>query len=91
MLEKLKKLLNVKAWIENFGAKLLVDKGVKHGATAIVGLLSSVYFLNKIQPTLNSAGISIDHTKLLEYLTLLFGGAAGLLVNYVQRVLNHED
>lgn len=91
MLDKLKNLLNPKAWIENAVAKWLMTKGVKHATAGVIGLMGSVLFTTKIKPVLDSLGIEINQTQLAEGLTVLFTGLAGSLMNLVTKVIYHSE
>lgn len=89
-MDKLKNLFNVKAWFENIVAKFILNKGVKHGTAAIVGLLGTAVFAAKVKPILDQLGISINQEQLTAGLTVMLTGAAGALINTIQRVMNHE-
>lgn len=89
MFTKLKNLFNVKAWIQNFVGKMIIDKGVKHGVTVVIGLLGSAVFTAKVKPVLDQLGISIDMAHLAEGLTVFFGAGAGWLVNWLLKVMDH--
>lgn len=91
MIEKIKNLLNPKAWLENAVSKWLLTKGVKHATAGIIGLLSSVFFTTKIKPILDQFGIQIDTAHLAEGLTVFFTGLAGSVMNLVTKVLYHEE
>lgn len=86
MLKKIGNLLNVKAWIENFLFKTVVNKGVKHAVTVIVGLVMGA----KIQALLTAWGVTIDPTQLQTELTVFFGGAAGWLINWAIKVMDKD-
>lgn len=90
MIDKIKNLFDVKLWVENFISKMVVSKGVKHGVTVVVGLLGSAVFTLKVKPVLDQLGVSIDTTKLSEGLTVFFGAAAGWLVNWAIKVMEHD-
>jgi len=86
MLDKIKTWLNPLTWIEQFLFKELRDKGVKHAVTAITGLLGSVFFVQKIQPLLEKAGMTIDQNTLTVAITGFCAGIAGWIINFVERV-----
>ena len=91
MIDKLKKLLNLRAWIENAATKFLLTKGVKHATAGVLGLLTSVFFTTKVKPILDQFGIQIDTIHLAESLTVLFTGLAGSLMNWITKVIYHGD
>lgn len=91
MFKKIGNLFNVKAWLESFVAKMVLEKGVKHAVTAVVGLLGSAVFLTKVQPVLTQLGIDIDPKELAAGLTVFFGGAAGWLINWAQKTMGKND
>lgn len=90
MFDKLKNLLNVKGWLENFVAKTVVSKAVKHATSAVVGLLGSVVFTVKVKPILDSFGISVDPVHLAEGLTVMLTGLAGSLMNVAIKVMDEK-
>jgi hypothetical protein len=61
----------------------VIGKLAKHGATAIVGLISAPMFVEKIQPILDQIGITINEGNLEAGLIVLLTGAAGALWNYI--------
>jgi hypothetical protein len=61
----------------------VIQKVAKHGATAIIGLLSSVVFIGKVKPILDSLGIVIDQGQLETGLIVLFTGLMGGLWNFI--------
>lgn len=86
MLKKLGNLLNLKAWVENFLLKTLLNKGVKHAVTVVIGLIMGA----KIQAILTTFGVDIDVTKLQTELTVLFGGLAGSFINWAIKVMDKD-
>lgn len=90
MLDKLKKLLNVKAWAESFVARMVLDKGVKHATTAIVGLLSSGWFVAKVAPILTQYGVNIDPIAFQAGVAAALSGVAGWLINWAQKAMNKD-
>lgn len=84
--EKLKNLFNVKKWASEFVLKLILNKGVKHGVTVVVGLLAGV----KVQAILTQYGIGVDMEHFQAQLTVLFGGLAGSFINWAQKVMDPD-
>lgn len=84
MLDKLK------AWIiGSVIMKKVVQKVAKHAATALMGLLSSIIFTDKVKPVLDSLGITIDQSELGAGLVVLITGLLGGLWNFIDhRFLN---
>lgn len=91
MLTKIKNLFNVKAWFESMFGKLILNKGVKHAVSVIMGLLGSAYFTTKIEPILQQAGISINEAELQAGLTVWFGSLAGILHNALIHYLYKDE
>ncbi len=74
----------IKSWIlGSVIMKKVIQKVAKHGATAIIGLLSSVVFIGKVKPILDSLGIVIDQGQLETGLIVLFTGLMGGLWNFI--------
>ncbi len=90
MLKRIGKLFNIKAWIESFLLKTVVNKGSKHATSTVVGLLGSAVFVSKVKPVLDQFGIVIDQTQLAAGLTVLFGGVAGWVNNWMIKVLDKD-
>lgn len=86
MLKKLGNLFNVKAWIESFLLKTVVNKGVKHAVTAVIGLLAGA----KLSALLSQYGVTLDQAQLQTELTVLFGGMAGWLVNWGLKAMDKD-
>ncbi len=86
MIKKLLKLVNVKNWIETFVTKLILNKGVKHAVTVAVGLIMGA----KVQAIAQQFGVTIDASQLQAELTILFGGLAGALINWGQKILDKD-
>jgi hypothetical protein len=63
--------------------KKVIQKVAKHGATAIIGLLSSVVFIGKVKPILDSLGIVIDVGQLQAGIIVLLTGLLGGLWNFI--------
>ncbi len=55
----------------------VVAKFVKHGITALVGLVAA-------HPVLNDAGISIDYSKLETWSVIALTGLAGSAWNFIE-------
>lgn len=88
---KVKNLFDFKSWMENFVAKTLMTKAVKHGVAAIVGLLSSAIFIGKVKPVLDRFGIAIDPINLAAGLTAAFTGLTGLIMNWAMKVMYKDE
>lgn len=74
----------LKSWIlGSVIMKKVIQKVAKHGATALVGLLSSVVFTGKVKPILDSLGIVIDVSQLEAGLIVLITGLLGGLWNFI--------
>jgi hypothetical protein len=80
----------VKAWVTQFAAKMILDKGVKHAVSAVLGLLGTAVFAAKVKPVLDQLGVSVDPNQLAVGLTAFFSGAAGWLINWAQKVASHN-
>lgn len=87
MLEKLKNLINPKAWVENVIFKKVIQKGVKAAVGIIVGLASSPTFSTHIEPIINKLlsafDISLTQNQLENGLTILIGGGFASLWNWL--------
>lgn len=86
MFKKLIGLLNLKSWAQNFFLKTMINKGVKHAVTALIGIIAGV----KIQGVLTSFGIQVNVETLQAELTVLFGGLAGAAINWGIKVLDKD-
>lgn len=86
MLKKIVNLLNVKAWMQNFLLKTLLNKGVKHAVTVVIGLVLGA----KVQAILTQFGVTVDVTHLQAELTVFFGGLAGALINWAIKVMDKD-
>lgn len=84
--DKVKNLLNVKKWASEFVIKLILNKGVKHAVTVIIGLITGA----KAQALLTQYGIDLDVPSFQAELTVLFGGLAGSFINWAQRVMDPD-
>jgi threonine/homoserine/homoserine lactone efflux protein len=85
-MKKLMNLLNLKKWIETFLVKTVVNKGVKHAVTVIIGLVAGA----KVQAILTQYGVQLDIPHLQAELTVMFGAAAGWLINWGLKVMDKD-
>lgn len=84
MLEKLKKLLNVKAWFEDVLYTKVGEKGAKAAGAAILGLLASPT-VAAFLPKLAAFGVEIKP----EVLALAVSSfVVGALMNWSKRVMD---
>jgi len=83
---KISNLFNVKMWFQNFILKMILNKSVKHGVTAVIGVIAGA----KVQELLTQFGISVDMAHFQAQLTVAFGAAAGAFINWAQRVLDPD-
>lgn len=88
--KKLINLLNVKNWVETFLLKTAINKGVKHLATFLAGVLASAVFTGKIKPILDASGIVIDPVALATSIGAAASGASGWLLNWAIKVLDKD-
>lgn len=86
-MKKLLKLLNIKNWIETFVGKLILNKGVKHAATFIIGFVTG----DKVQNILTQWGVSVNPDTLEKELMVLFGGIAGIILNWAQKAMDKDN
>jgi hypothetical protein len=85
--DKIKNLFNVKKWASQFVIKLILNKGVKHAVTVIIGLITGA----KVQTLLTQYGVDLDVPSFQAELTVLFGGLAGSFINWAQKVIDPDD
>ncbi len=91
MFDKIKNLFNVKAWMETLVKGFILKKGVKHATSAVIGLISGVFFSTKVKPILDQMGITIDPIHLAEGLTVFLSGLAGSLMNWGVKAMYKDE
>lgn len=90
MLEKLKNLMNIKAWLENFVLKTLVNKTTKHATTFLTGFLAGPLFMFKVKPILDHWGITVDAGTLAMSLGAAVSGLSGYVVTWIVKILDKD-
>lgn len=88
MLKKIVGLLNVKAWLEGVLVSKLIAKGVKGASAALLGVLTSPYFVAKVQPILETLGVSIDQNTLQASVVVLLTGVTASVMNWIKTKAN---
>ena len=86
------KWLNPKTYLDILIGKVIVSKVlakvVKHGATAlaglIVGAMSSPWFIENVAPVTDAMGIEVSEKGLEAGLVIVLSGIAGAILNYVK-------
>lgn len=86
MLKKIGNLFNVKNWIESFLLKTVVNKGVKHAVTAIVGIITGA----KVSALLSQYGVTVDPNQLTVELSAIFSGVVGWVFNWALKAMDKD-
>lgn len=86
MLEKLKKLLNLKAWFDDVLYSKVVTKGTKMAAVAILALLASPK-VAAVLPQLSAFGVDVKPEVMA---TAVSAFVIGALLNWSKRVMEKE-
>jgi len=84
-------LLNPKKWFQGVLVRKVIQKIAKHGAGALVALLSSGWFASSIQPYLDQLGITIDKNSMEAGLIIIIAGVLGGLQNWLKHRMAAED
>ena len=75
----------LKVWlIGSVIMKKVAQKVAKHATTALLGLMSGVWFSKNVAPILNQLGISIDFNSFEAGLVIILTGLVGGLWNYLE-------
>ena len=77
-------LLSVRKWLNTFVGRMILNKTVKHAATAIIGLIAGA----KAQSVLNGMGVNIDLPHFTEQLQVLAAGLTGAILNWAQKTVD---
>lgn len=91
MFDKIKNVLNIRAWVESFLFKKVLVKGVKHASTALIGIITSLLSSPKIAELLKTLGISINSAELTVGLSATIAGILGWIFNYVLDVIYKDE
>jgi hypothetical protein len=82
---KRKMIDKLKTWlIGSVIMKKVIQKVAKHAATALIGIMSGVWFSKNIAPVLNQLGISVDFNSFEAGLIIILTGLMGGLWNYLE-------
>lgn len=86
MIEKLKNLINPRAWIDGVIFRKVFQKGIKGAVGVILGLASSPVFSDNVQPVINKVltafDISLTREGVENGLTVLVAASFAALWNW---------
>ncbi len=85
-MKKYLKLINPKVWLDNLIVRTMVNKAIKHAATALAGVVTGLAVKHK----LTDHGVALDVPAVTESLIVLFTGLYGWVVNWAKDAANEK-